>query len=273
LADGSQVVLDSLGNGMIAKQNGVKVLLQNGGVAYDPTGAAAGEVTYNTLTTPKGRQFRVVLPDGTRAWLNAASSIRYPTVFAGKERKIYVTGEAYFEVAKNTKLPFKVNINGRAEIEVLGTHFNVNAYENEASINTTLLEGRIRVRAGQSDLQKTQPGMEAVLKPGQQAQIMNVPVGRKIQPGSGGIEVIDDADPENVVSWKNGLFDFEGLHLAEVMRQLERWYDIKVQYGGLSSDRIFRGQMHRDVPLSEALEMLKMMGVKYEWKDGTLTIL
>ncbi|MET0391695.1 MAG: FecR family protein, partial [Chitinophagaceae bacterium] len=135
LADGSTVVLDSLGNGVITTQNGSKVLLTNGQLAYNAEGAAGAETAYNTMTTPKGRQFRVVLSDGTKVWLNAASSLRYPIVFTGNERKVEITGEAYFEVAKNTdpatgrKRPFHVKVNDRTEIEVLGTHFNINSYK------------------------------------------------------------------------------------------------------------------------------------------------
>ena len=167
LADGSQVVLDSLGSGVIALQNGARAVIKNGELVYDLTRAGTGGVAYNTMTTPKGRQFILLLPDGTKVWLNAASSIRYPTVFSGRERKVELTGEAYFEVAKNVRLPFLVNVNDKATVEVLGTNFNVNAYEDEASINTTLLEGSVKVNG-------------TVIKPGQQVQ---VPAGRLVPSG------------------------------------------------------------------------------------------
>jgi transmembrane sensor len=149
LADGRQVVLDSLGNGVIAMQSGTEVVLQDGQLAYDPTESTSGEVAYNTMSTPKGRQFSLRLPDGTRVWLNAASSIRYPTTFVGTERKVELLGEAYFEVTKNINMPFRVNVNNRAQVEVLGTSFNVNAYEDEANISATLLEGSVKVAASQ----------------------------------------------------------------------------------------------------------------------------
>lgn len=280
LANGSQVVLDSLENGVIALQNGTKVLLQDGTLAYDPSGSAAGGIVYNTMTTPKGRQFQVTLPDGTKAWLNAASSIRYPTVFAGKERKIDVTGEVYLEVAKNAALPFRINVNDRTEIEVLGTHFNVNAYEDEASIHTTLLEGSIRVLVGQKML----PGnnlssktVSSILKPGQQAVVViagkageNAP-----QPSSSpAIKVINNADIGKVMAWKNGLFNFEGASLEQVMRQLERWYDIEVVFEkNASPDMEFEGEMSRGVSLNGLLKMLERLGVSCKLEGRKLTIL
>ena len=131
LADGTQVLLDSLGNGVIAHQNGSTVTLQNGMLAYDPAETTNGEIVYNTISTPNARMFHLVLPDGSKVWLNAASSIKYPTVFLGKERVVEIDGEAYFEIAKNATAPFKVKVDGETEVEVLGTSFNINSYENE----------------------------------------------------------------------------------------------------------------------------------------------
>jgi ferric-dicitrate binding protein FerR (iron transport regulator) len=150
LSDGSKIVLDSLGNGTIANQNGTDVVLNNGHLKYE----AGAEKTnpaqqWNTMFTPKGRQFNVTLPDGTHVWLNAASSITFPTTFTGKERNVQLTGEAYFEVAKNKNMPFKITTPKGAKVEVLGTHFNVNAYDDEEAIRTTLLEGSVKV-----DIQK-----------------------------------------------------------------------------------------------------------------------
>lgn len=260
LADGRKVQLDSLGNGVVAMQNGAQLVLKNGQLAYERAGSAAADIMYNTMTTPRGRQFQVVLPDGTKAWLNAASSITYPTIFTGKERSVKITGEVYLEVAGSSKMPFHVNVNDRAGIEVLGTKFNVNAYSDETSINTTLLEGSVKVGAA--------PAQSAVvLRPGQQAQIDPAAIGRPA------IKVVDHADTEKAVAWKNGLFDFQGLTLGEVLRQLERWYDIRVQYSGAADDLTFWGKMYRNVNLSDVLDMLKDMGVKYRWEGNTLIIL
>lgn len=254
LADGSQVVLDSLDNGVIANQNGARVVLRNGQLAYDPAENGNGEIVFNTISTPKGRQFQVTLPDGTLVWLNAASSIRYPTVFSGEERKVEVTGEAYFEVAKNAKMPFRLNVNNKAEINVLGTHFNVNAYDNEKAIATTLLEGSVRVAANLD-----QP---VILQPGQQAQIAKA-----------GINVIENADIDKVIAWKNGLFHFEGATLAEIMRQLERWYDIEVVYEKGIPDIEFEGEMTRDVSLNGLLVMLGKTEMHFRLEGRKLIVL
>lgn len=256
LADGSQIVLDSLGNGVIATQNGTQVRIKDGELAYDPTGTTTAEITYNTMSTPKGRQFQVTLPDGTKVWLNAASSITYPTAFTGKERTIKVLGEAYLEVARNEKMPFRVNIADKAGITVLGTHFNVNAYANEPGIAATLLEGSIRISRGPNN---------ALLKPGQQAQIAN-----SSKPD---IKVMDDADVDKVMAWKNGLFNFEGMQLQEVMQQLERWYDITVEYENRVPSIRFGGELSRNVPLSDVLRGLKDMNIKFRMAPGRRLII
>lgn len=256
LADGTQVALDSIGNGVVATQNGMQAVLKNGQLAYTPTGENTGKIAYNTVSTPKGRQFKVVLPDGTSVWLNAASSIRYPTVFASNERKVDVTGEVYFEIAKNERSPFRVNVNNKAGIEVLGTDFNVNAYDNEESISTTLITGSVKVQAG-----AVHP---VILKPGQQAQLFAA------QPG---LKLVEDPDIEKVIAWKNGAFNFEGMSLKDAMRQLERWYDIEVIYeNNKVPDKRLAGEMTRDVPLDGLLKNLGKMGVRYKLKNRTLTI-
>jgi ferric-dicitrate binding protein FerR (iron transport regulator) len=253
LADGSNIVLDTLGNRLVAAQNGAKVLLKNGQLVYDPTETSAVGVVYNTITTAKGRQFNIVLPDGTRVYLNAASSVRYPTAFTGKERRVEVSGEAYFEVAKNVDLPFRVSIDRGAEVEVLGTSFNLNAYQDESSIDATLVDGSIRVV---KDEEKT------VLKPGEQARIAE------------NIRVIKNVDVGKAVAWKNGIFNFEGVGLREMMRQLERWYDIEVTYGENVKDVKFFGKISRKVDLATVLEALKGFGLHYEMKtDRKLTVL
>lgn len=255
LADGSQVALDSLGNGVIANQGGAPVLLQNGQVVYGPGGEAPA---FNTISTPNGRQFRVVLPDGTKAWLNAASSLRYPTLFAGKERRVEVTGEVYFEVTTNADMPFHVNVNNKAGITVLGTHFNVNAYVNERTINTTLLEGSVKVSDSPAG------GQSAILKPGQQAQV--APAGRE------GIRVVNNADISKVMAWKNGLFNFEDATLEEAMRQLERWYDIEVVYERGVPQIQLTGKMTKGVTLNDLMTGLEKMGVRSRLEGRKLII-
>lgn len=250
LADGKRVVLDSLGNGVVATQNGMQVILRNGELTYDRSEKSNGGIAYNTMSTPKGRQFQVKLPDGTQVWLNAASSIKYPTIFAGKERQVEITGEAYFEVAKNAGKPFKVAININNDltvVEVLGTHFNINAYKDEAAIRTTLLEGSVKMIHGTDKVQ---------LQPGQQAQLRNT---EKI--------LVKNADIEKVVAWKNGFFNFEGTGIEEVMRQLSRWYDIDVVYAKGVPDVEFVGKLSKNVPLPDLLNGLEGFGIHFRIEE------
>lgn len=271
LADGSVLVLDSLGNGVIATQNGAKVLLNNGQIVYSATAAAAaGSTAYNTITTPKGRQFTLVLPDGTKVWLNAASSLRYPTVFAGKERRVEVVGEAYFEVEKNPAMPFLVNVNKKAFIEVLGTHFNVNAYDNEQGINTTLLEGKVKVvLTADPENVASSDKPSVVLKPGQQATIGISASAKTPQE----ITVVDRADIDKVIAWKNGLFDFENTSLVEVMRQVERWYDIEVVYEKGIPDIRFGGKISRNLSLAGLLRSLEESEVNFRLEGNRKLII
>ncbi|MBO9202991.1 MULTISPECIES: FecR family protein [Niastella] len=260
LADGSRVVLDSLGNGVVATQNGAQVVLKGGALAYKASDASTGEVAYNTMSTPKGRQFQVTLPDGTKVWLNAASSLRYPTVFTGTERKVTVTGEAYFEVAHHARLPFVVNVNDNEEVTVLGTHFNINAYENEKAIHTTLLEGSVKVRSAYAKASADKP---VVLKPGEQA------IGAVNSP----FTIDHSPDLDKVMSWKNGQFNFEGASLGEIMRQLERWYDIEVIYEKGIPGVEFEGKMTRDVPLGDLLAMLERSDIHFRVEGRKLIVL
>lgn len=264
LADGSIIVLDSLGNGLITTQNGSKVLLDNGQLAYNTNGTAGSDMAFNTMTTPKGRQFRVLLSDGTKVWLNAASSLHYPAVFTGKGRMVAVTGEAYFEVAKNTDpstglpVPFHVKVNDKTQVEVLGTHFNINSYKDEASINTTLLEGSVRILNGYE---------KALLQPGQQAQVGHYDA------SATRIKILNDANVEKVMAWKNGLFNFQDASLEEVMRQLERWYDIEVVYEKDIPKLEFIGKMGRDLSLADVLRGLEMSKVHFRIEDRRVVVL
>ena len=242
LADGSTILLDSAANGTLASQGSTKVIkLASGLLAYqaDAGGSGAG---YNTISTPKGGQYQINLPDGSRVWLNAASSIRFPTVFA-MERNITVTGEVYVEIVKDRVRPFIVQA-GTDRIEVLGTSLNVNAYSNEPATVTTLLEGSIKIG-------------RTVLKPGE--AYAN---GKKYK-----------AEVERAIAWKNGLFNFEDATLEEIMRQLERWYDIEIDYEGNLPEVALMGKLTRDVPLNELLPALRKMGVHYRLEDRKLTIL
>lgn len=247
LADGTQLVLDSLGNGVIASQNGSETILENGKLIYNTMANGEETFQYNVMSTPKGRQFNVVLPDGTIVWLNAASSIRYPTVFKGNQRNVSVTGEAYFEVARNAKMPFIVNANNKAQIEVLGTHFNVDAYDNNATLIATLLEGSIKVNG-------------TLIKPGQQAQI------------SDAVHVIN-ADTSKVMAWKHGLFNFDGVKLEEVMKQLERWYDIEVVYEKGIPNIAFGGEMTKNISLSGLLLVLEKSDIHFRLEGRKLIVL
>jgi transmembrane sensor len=254
LDDGRTIVLDSLGNQLLTTENGTTITLRNGQLIYKATNTAPETVSYNTMTTPRGRQFQLVLPDGSKVWLNAASSIRYPTVFTNKERKVEITGEAYFEVAHNRTAPFLVKMNNETEVEVLGTQFNINSYDNEESINTTLLEGSVKVTNNEGT---------TVLKPGQQAKIT----------GSKKIQVLTEVNLEKVMAWKNGVFNFQDATLQEVMRQLERWYDIEVVYEGKIPKLEFFGKMGKDLSLANVLRGLEMSEVSFRIEGRKLIVL
>lgn len=251
LADGSQIVLDSLGNGIVADQAGVQVMLDNGQLAYHATGENASSISWNTMFTPRGRQFRLVLPDGSKVWLNAASSIRYPTQFIGSERSVEVTGEVYLEVAKNKQQPFKVMLPNETEVTVLGTHFNINAYADEPAIKTTLLEGNVKVSKDRS---------AQILQPNQQAIVQDV------------VKINKSVDIEQVMAWKNGRFNFDHVMIEQVMRQLARWYNIDVIYKGKIPDIEFRGGMGRNLTLNQVLESLQLTGVNFELNDHVLMV-
>ncbi|MGE7776269.1 FecR family protein [Chitinophaga sp. NPDC101104] len=246
LAGGRQIILDSLGNGLVASQQGTRITLQNGSLAYDA--ADASEITFNTMTTPRGRKFQLVLPDGTKVWLNAASSLRFPTAFSGAERRVEMTGEAYFEVAKDAKHPFFVSIGDGTDVQALGTAFNIHAYEDEPHIQATLLEGSVRVRNATGS---------RVLVPGQQARIVQ-----------GGAMTVLQPDLEQVTAWKSGVFLFQGAPLRDVMRQLARWYDIDVIYEGNVPDQIFEGELPQSLQLSQVTRILTKVNIKFRIEEG-----
>lgn len=254
LANGRQLVLDSLGNGIIAQQNGTAISLHNGVVGYEPGSTSPDEITYNSIITPRGRQFTVVLPDGTKVWLNAASAITYPTAFTGKDRLVKVTGEVYMEVAKKAGMPFRVSIRDKGEVEVLGTSFNINAYDNENAVRATLVEGAVRVKADNNNA-------SVILKPGQQAQMPQHYI-------AGNAITIETADMEKTLAWKNGVFNLEDVSLKDAMRQWERWYDIEVVYKDKIPDIYFTGKVSKDISFSGLLKLLEEAKVHYSM-DGS----
>ncbi|MCM5528414.1 FecR family protein [Parasegetibacter sp. NRK P23] len=258
LADGTQVLLDTIANGTIQLQGGIAARVVNGTLLYE---AQDGPAQWNTITTPAARQFQLILPDGTKAWLNAQSAIRYPTAFSGNERRVEVSGEVYLEVSHDKTRPFLVQVNNSAVVEVLGTRFNINAYTNEDAVRTTLLEGSVAVREASTGKGDNQPAM---LEPGEQAIAPHIPSGKPLS--------VLPVDTEKVIAWKNGMFNFEGMGLQETMRQLERWYNIQVVYEGTPPVMQFFGKIERNTPLSAVLEALKGFGLNCKMENQTLLI-
>lgn len=246
LSNGSTVTLDSAGNQIIS-QGATTVLQKNGQLQY-ASKASNDAVVYNTLTVPRGGQFNIILPDGSHVWLNAASSLRYPTSFNGKDRRVDITGQGYFEVTPNAKQPFIVQVNNM-EVQVLGTAFDVMAYSDEKSVNTTLIQGAVKVN-------------DKRLLPGQQALM---------DPATGNI-TIRDADIEQVIAWKTGFFEFDNARLSDILRQLSRWYDIDINYKQTSNERLLGGRISRSLPLSDILHMLEANGPVFELVGRKLTV-
>lgn len=253
LADGTVMPLGGSAKGATAQQGSTQLIfLDSGKLAYKAQ-AKNTEVFYNTVTTPRGGQYQLILPDGTKVWLNASSSLRFPTAFPGRERNVVLTGEAYFEVARNKDKPFHVAARDM-QIEVLGTHFNVMSYNNESTIKTTLLEGAVKILTGNAN---------ALLKPGQQATVNSQTAQIKV----------DAADIDEAVAWKNGLFQFNGDDVGTIMRQLERWYDLEIAYGGKIPGWRFTGSISRDVPLSQVLKMFEVNDLHFKVNGNKITVL
>lgn len=258
LSDGSLIVLDSSHNGTLTVQGGTSVLKRdNGQLVYntlkDQPGAGENTgVLYNTIATPRGGQYQVMLSDGTRVWLNAASSLRYPASFKGDERVVELKGEGYFEVARNAAKPFIVKTNDMS-IRVLGTHFNVLAYDDEIN-STTLLEGSIQVLGNNTS---------TIVKPGQQVQLNKA---------DNSLKTVNDADLDEAVAWKNGYFQFCDANLPAIMRQISRWYDIDVVYRNDGRKHGFNGKIDRNTKLSSIVDALKQVGINCSLEKNRLLV-
>lgn len=261
LSDGTVIVLDSISNGTLALQGNSKVIKLNDQVVYNNNQQAgtAIETTYNTLSTPRGGQYMLTLEDGTKVWLNAASSIKYPSAFNAGERTVELTGEAYFEVAKNPAKPFKVSVRGM-EIQVLGTHFNVMAYSDEVAVKTTLLEGSVKVSGKHPQTMNYKP---QTLIPGQQAQ----------QNKAGEFKIINDVDLEQVVAWKNGYFQFNRDGIEVIMKQIARWYDVEISYEGKIAAREFGGKISRNSDIREILKVLELSDVHFRIEGKKIIVM
>ncbi|WP_316821205.1 FecR family protein [Pedobacter gandavensis] len=247
LADGQQITLDEAGNGKLAEQSGITITkTKDGQLVYTVSAAQNTQKTaMNTIATPKGGQYQINLPDGTKVWLNAASSLRYPTTFSGEERLVNLTGEAYFEVAKSAQAKsFKVSTT-KQTVEVLGTHFNINAYTDEPNTKTTLLEGSVKVKSNITE------DHSMVLKPGQQSALND----RQFH--------INYGKEAEAIAWKNGVFKFEEEDLPTVMRAVARWYDLDVVYEGTLPRRQFSGEIDRNSNLSQVLDILSFFKVHF----------
>jgi transmembrane sensor len=266
LADGKEIILDDANDGTVATQGNTQITKQGGLLLYKGNDSAS-QVLYNTLSTPKGRIYKLSLPDGSKVWLNAASSIRFPTAFTGWQRSVEITGEAYFEVKKDAQRPFRVTANQRAAIEVLGTSFNVNAYDNEEFLRTTLLTGSVRIQAWQ----QADGGNGVLLKPGQQAQLKSAHAVRSLDQ-SVAITVIDNANLQKVMGWKDGYFALDDLTLGELMHEVERWYDVEVVYEKGIPAKAFFGKVDRSLSLIDFMDGLKDWGVRFRLEGNKLIV-
>jgi transmembrane sensor len=252
LSDGEQVDLLKAKNGALAQQGSVSInKTAEGQLSYStPVSGDAKSIGYNKIEVPKGGQYQVKLPDGTRVWLNSASTISYPTNFNSKTRNVTLSGEAYFEVAKNKDQPFIINA-GKVAVEVLGTHFNIMAYANEPSVNTTLLEGSVKVSTAE---------LSEMIVPGQEAQ-----VNKDIQ--------LVKANIDEVVAWKNADFLFANSDIQSIMRKVERWYNVKVAYTGEMPVKHFNGEIPRNTDIKKLLGVLEQMGgVHFKIEQNVISV-
>ncbi|MFT3747169.1 MAG: FecR family protein [Agriterribacter sp.] len=263
LDDGTVINLNEMEYGAAPSDSNITVEKNNGILIYKNITSRESNAKYNKLTTPRGGQFQVLLPDGTKVWLNAASSIRYPVAFSAKERVVELTGEAFFKVKKLYKkdktgrIPFKINVTSssgdNAVIQVLGTSFNVSAYENENMFKISLKHGSVKVEKGN----KTQ-----LLNPGEEAEVYT----------DNHINLVKNADIEQATAWKNGTFLFENEDIRSIMKQVGRWYDVDVIYMGQYPAARFDGKISRNADISEMLKILKLSGVQFTVTDKTILV-
>lgn len=255
LADGSRIELDSAGNGIIATQGATNVLLEQGQLAYDAQhNATEKSFAYNTITTPRGGEFALTLPDGTKVWLNASSSLRFPTVFTGGKRTVELTGEAYLEVTEDKAHPFEVQIRG-VNVSVLGTQFNIMGYDDEPMLVTTLVSGAVKVEAAGKSPQMLAPGQHAVLD------------------HSSGKLLVEKADIVEETAWKNGQIHFNGANIRQIMRQVSRWYDADIVFKGNVADLDFTCTVSRKDKLSKLLGLLELTGaVHFTMENGKIIV-
>lgn len=249
LSNGTSVALGA--NNQTIRDGQTAISAQDNNLVYEAASNTIA-VVYNTIATPKGGEYKVTLPDGTKVWLNAETSLRYPTTFTGPERTVELTGEAYFEVAKNAAQPFIVR-SGQATVRVLGTHFNMMAYKDEPFTKTTLAEGSVAMSGN---------GEQMILKPGQGGIVSN---------GSNSVSVAA-ADVDLDLAWKNGQFYFNKTELSAIMKQLARWYDLDIRYAGQVPAKRFVGKISRYTNLSEVLDVLRLSGVKFSMTNKTLIV-
>jgi ferric-dicitrate binding protein FerR (iron transport regulator) len=249
LSNGQTIALDPSSNGILGHDSGVNISNTDSVLTYKGN-SDSRSLAFNTLSTAKGEQYSVTLSDGTKVWLNAASILRFPIQFTGEDRRVEVTGEAYFEVARDASKPFFIS-SGDMHVQVLGTSFNINAYANEPIVRTTLLEGAVRINH------------RVDLSPHQQSRIEK----------GGDIKVLKDIDVDEVVAWKNGAFSFNNADITTVMRQLERWYDIEVVYEGDKPADVFYGGISRSSTLMEVLKILQASKVRFRLEGKRLIVL
>lgn len=254
LANGTKISLTDAANGELLDQAGIEISKSaDGQLVYELKGNSESNASndFHTISTPNGGQYQILLSDGSKVWLNSASSLRFPAEFEGKDRNVELTGEAYFEIAKRKKMPFHVITNG-VKVEVLGTHFNVMAYREGGGVKTTLLEGAVKLNSRQAT---------TLLKPGQQG----------LATATGSFDV-SEADIRSVMAWKNGYFMFSNSNLPEVMQQLSRWYDIDVIMNDKEKEYEFVGEISKTYSLSKVLKILELSDIKFELKGRTLIV-
>ncbi len=252
LSDGSTIVLDSAALGELTKQGNATIINEDYQLVYKGV-EGNGPMVYNTVSTSRGETYSLKLADGTNVYLNSASTVKFPVAFSGDERRIEITGEAYFKVAKNANQPFIVSVNGMA-VQALGTEFNINAYPDESVTKTTLIEGLVEVSIKDNPLSE-------IIKPGQQTTYKG-----------NALTVVNDVDIDEVIAWKDGFFHFESADLQSILRQFSRWYDVEVQYEGVISEEKYFVILSRKSSLSSVLKALQANDINFSIEENRLIV-